>query len=140
MLRERIALLEREIGLRNAIPLVFALTGSEAKVLSMLVQRGFASKEQLLIACTNDVTGNKVPEIKIVDVYICKIRRKLEKFGIVIETAWGRGYNLDADNRAKVMAYVDASGGNMGVHHGTLHQPAATDGRLHAAGAGSHSG
>lgn len=124
MLRERIIHLEREIGLRNSIPLVFALTGSEAKILSMLVQRGLASKEQLLIACTNDVTGNKVPEIKIVDVYICKIRKKLERFGIVIETVWGRGYSLDAENRAKVNAYLDASSGHVGVHHETLHQPA----------------
>lgn len=129
-LRMRIAQLETEIGLRNNIPLVFGLTGSEARLLSMLVQRGFATKEQLLIAATNDVTGNKVPDIKIVDVYVCKIRRKLEKFDITIETSWGRGYNLTAENRAKVGIYLNAASGD---GHGTFQQSATDDGRLHAA-------
>lgn len=134
VLRARVSILEQELGLRNAIPLVFGLTGTESKVLSMLMQRGFASKEQLLIAATNDITGNKAPEIKIVDVYICKMRKKLEPFGIVIETVWGRGYNLDANNRSKVGVYLDAVGGTaLEDGNGTLHKPAAGDGRLHAA-------
>lgn len=35
------------------------------------------------------------PEIKIVDVMICKMRKKLKPIGIVIATSWGRGYWLD---------------------------------------------
>jgi len=131
-LRGRIRILEEEIGMRNDVPLVFGLTGSEAKVLSMLFQREFATKDQLLLAVTSDVTGNKQPEIKIVDVYVCKIRRKLEPFGIVIATVWGRGYNLDADNKAKVRRYLHATGGG---RDGTadIHELAETNGRLHAA-------
>ncbi len=40
--------------------------------------------------------GMDEPEIKIIDVYICKLRRKLSAAGgeKVIETDWGRGYIL----------------------------------------------
>lgn len=36
------------------------------------------------------------PEMKIVDVFICKLRRKLRLLGAadIIETLWGRGYVL----------------------------------------------
>lgn len=39
------------------------------------------------------------PEIKIIDVFICKVRKKLRDAGAagIIETVWGRGYRL-ADN------------------------------------------
>jgi two-component system cell cycle response regulator CtrA len=134
VLRGRIAILEQEMGLRNDVPLLFGLTGSESRVLSVLFQRGMATKEQLLIAVTNDVTGNKQPEIKIVDVYICKMRKKLEPFGIVIETVWGRGYNLDHDNRDRVRGYLNASRKDVVGRTDALHEPAAPTGRLHASG------
>lgn len=133
VLRGRIAMLEAEIGLRNNVPLLFGLTGSESRLMSMLLQRGFATKEQLLIAVTSDVTGNKVPEIKIVDVYICKMRKKLAPFGIVIETTWGRGYNLDEENRDKVRLYLKTGRkGAVEVADGSVQKPTAGDGRLHA--------
>ncbi|MHB2265837.1 winged helix-turn-helix domain-containing protein [Aliihoeflea sp. PC F10.4] len=34
------------------------------------------------------------PEIKIVDVYVCKIRRKLKPLGLTILTEWGKGYRF----------------------------------------------
>ncbi len=51
------------------------------------------SKEALLGA-TADRNGFEEPEIKIIDVYICKARKKLAPLGIAIETAWGRGYRI----------------------------------------------
>ena len=40
--------------------------------------------------------GMDAPEIKIIDVFICKIRSKLTKAGLlnVISTVWGRGYTV----------------------------------------------
>lgn len=40
------------------------------------------------------VDHDKEPEIKIIDVYICKARRKLEPIGVRIDTVWGKGYAL----------------------------------------------
>ena len=34
------------------------------------------------------------PDMKIIDVLVCKIRRKLKGFPVLIENSWGRGYRL----------------------------------------------
>lgn len=39
-------------------------------------------------------------EIKIVDVFICKLKKKVLPLGIEIGTAWGRGYYLKEPGRA----------------------------------------
>ena len=107
-LRARVRDLEKIVGFRNAVPIIFGLTGSESKVLSMLMEREFASKQQLLSAVMADRGADEEPEIKIVDVYICKIRTKIKKFGVDIDTLWGRGYRLDPANKAKVATYLKA--------------------------------
>lgn len=38
------------------------------------------------------------PDIKIVDVFVCKMRKKLRPYGITIDTVWGRGYLLTAES------------------------------------------
>lgn len=39
--------------------------------------------------------GDADVEIKIVDVFICKIRKQISAVGIQITTHWGRGYSLN---------------------------------------------
>lgn len=74
------------------------------------VLHGFTSKEaQLLISLTSDRVLTKemavdslyafqphgeIPETKIIDVFVCKIRKKLRdlKWDFEIKTIWGRGY------------------------------------------------
>jgi len=52
------------------------------------------------------------PELKIIDVFICKIRKKLAKVSHgkdYIETVWGRGYVLRAPtNRPGTSMYARA--------------------------------
>ncbi|MFC3071509.1 winged helix-turn-helix domain-containing protein [Shinella pollutisoli] len=50
------------------------------------------TKEQLLRAVTSFI--DDAPEIKIVDVLVCKIRKKLTGLDIPIHTVWGEGYRL----------------------------------------------
>lgn len=50
------------------------------------------TKEQLLKAISSIV--DEAPEIKIVDVYICKLRKKLAGMSLSIETLWGDGYRI----------------------------------------------
>jgi two-component system cell cycle response regulator CtrA len=41
--------------------------------------------------------GENIPEVKILDVFICKIRGKLRRSGLdLIQTVWGRGYRIAA--------------------------------------------
>ena len=73
------------------------LTNKEYAILELLVLRkGMAlSKETFL----NHLYGGlDEPEIKIIDVFVCKLRKKLAQAGAnnLIGTIWGRGYILRA--------------------------------------------
>ena len=54
--------------------------------------------------------GINEPDSKIIDVFVCKLRRKLEKSGLKnarIVTVWGQGYVLrdeDEENEAEAIA------------------------------------
>ena len=56
--------------------------------------------------------GMDEPEVKIIDVFICKLRKKIEKIsgagGSCIETVWGRGYVLRDPNSAPHKETVQA--------------------------------
>ncbi|MGI4796834.1 MAG: winged helix-turn-helix domain-containing protein [Janthinobacterium lividum] len=72
------------------------LTGKEAAILELLVTR----KGQVLTkdAFLNHLYGGMdEPEPKIIDVFICKLRKKLQNAGAgnMIGTCWGRGYVLN---------------------------------------------
>ena len=73
-----------------------ALTGREYAVLELLALRKGAtvSKDQFL---THLYGGVDEPELKIIDVFVCKLRRKIAKAtggDHYIATEWGRGYTL----------------------------------------------
>ncbi|QHI95250.1 response regulator [Aristophania vespae] len=69
------------------------LTGKEYAILELLVIR----KNTVLTKDTflNHLYGGiDEPEMKIIDVFICKLRRKLQTYDVdnLISTVWGRGY------------------------------------------------
>lgn len=81
------------------------LTSKEYSILELLAMRKgtVLSKEMFL----NHLYGNMdEPEIKIIDVFVCKLRKKLAEASDgrdYIETVWGRGYMLkDFSNEASV--------------------------------------
>jgi len=81
--------------------LSIAITAKHFRILDALVKaRGRAvSKEALFNACYFDQPGSQDIEIKIIDVFICKLRASLKPlvpFGIEIKTHWGRGYEFVA--------------------------------------------
>ena len=71
------------------------LTGKEYAILELLVLRKgmVLTKEAFL---NHLYGGMDEPEMKIIDVFICKLRRKLQLAGAdnLIGTVWGRGYML----------------------------------------------
>ena len=71
------------------------LTAREFAILELLVLRRnmIMTKEAILAHLYG---GLDEPEIKIIDVFVCKIRNKLAKAGMhnVISTVWGRGYSV----------------------------------------------
>lgn len=75
------------------------LTGKEYAILELLVLRKGAvlTKDAFL----NHLYGGiDEPEMKIIDVFICKLRRKLQAVGAsdLIATVWGRGYIMRDEN------------------------------------------
>ena len=71
------------------------LTAKEYSILELLILRkGMVQTKDMLL---NHLYGGlDEPEIKIIDVFVCKIRKKLAQAGAgaMIETVWSRGYVL----------------------------------------------
>jgi DNA-binding response OmpR family regulator len=72
------------------------LTNKEYAIFELLIMRkgSVLTKEMFL---NHLYAGLHEPEIKIVDVFVCKLRKKLSDAGAsvdYIETVWGRGYML----------------------------------------------
>lgn len=101
-LRERIEQLEGLLfETRIPCPLEWGLTAHEARIFGLLANREMATKEQLLLAMYSHLASpDDVPELKIVDVFICKLRKKLPA-AVKVVTIWGMGYSLDAASRGR---------------------------------------
>jgi two-component system, cell cycle response regulator CtrA len=72
-----------------------ALTAKEYACLEFLaMRRGMTVTKEMFLA--HLYGGRDEPEMKIIDVFICKLRRKLAEAGSppLIETVWGRGYTI----------------------------------------------
>jgi two-component system cell cycle response regulator CtrA len=99
-LQYRIDDLEFAIGSRLDAPICFQLTKREAQMLGvMMTHHDVVTKEMFLTAMYG---GMDEPNLKIIDVFICKLRKKLARFGIEISTMWGRGYYLTKEMKAKI--------------------------------------
>lgn len=73
------------------------LTDKEYMILEMLtLRKGATLTKEMFFA--HLYSGRDEPQYKIIDVFVCKLRKKLAKAGTngsgYIETVWGRGYAL----------------------------------------------
>ena len=73
-----------------------ALTGMEYRMLELLaLRKGTTLTKEMFLNHLYD--GMDEPDLKIVDVFVCKLRKKLAAAGgggNYVETVWGRGYLL----------------------------------------------
>jgi two-component system cell cycle response regulator CtrA len=104
-LRLRVEELEAAMGMDLVAPLHFGLTGSQSRVLGVILARDVATKEAIMAALYEDVCRDRA-EPKIVDVFACKLRAKLKKFGIEIATVWGVGYAMSPQAKALVREHI----------------------------------
>jgi two-component system cell cycle response regulator CtrA len=110
-LQDRILVLEDLLGIGMEWPLFLGLTPHEGKVLGALMRREVQSKEGLLLALYGNRPDGDMPEIKIIDVFICTLRKKLTRFGVTVDTLWGQGYRLKPEMREKIKTTVDGLAG-----------------------------
>lgn len=81
-------------------PLEFCLTSKEAILLAALYKSPQSmTKSSLMTLMYQFSSADEVPDIKIIDVFVCKLRKKLKPFGIIINTVWGQGYQLEDASR-----------------------------------------
>lgn len=68
----------------------------------LLHRNKVVTKDALYMHLYSGLPDADWPEVKIVDVYICKIRRRLvaANIPVIIETFWGRGWMLKEDANA----------------------------------------
>lgn len=100
------------VNLQNRIATVdgaaLSLTGKEYAILELLsLRKGCTLTKEMFL--NHLYGGMDEPELKIIDVFICKLRRKLAKamgHDNCIETVWGRGYVLrdQTDEEANTLA------------------------------------
>lgn len=94
--------LERRIVTADGKPI--RLTRKEYRILELLSLRpGITVTKEMLLG--HLYGGKDEPELKIIDVFVCRLRKKLAQATgdkHFIETVWGRGYRLCA--RAKMPA------------------------------------
>ncbi len=93
-LEERVRQLEEALSpLEFMSPPEWQLTANEARVFAHLASREMATKQSLMAVLYSG--RSEEPGIKIVDVFICKLRRKIKPFGVSINTIWGQGWALE---------------------------------------------
>lgn len=102
-LEAEVAFLRDELGLMQsssevgALQMAFQLTKMEGRLLLALYRRDRTIRQDALLSILYADRPNE-PELKIIDVFVCKIRRKVP--AAWIETAWGNGYFLTPECRA----------------------------------------
>jgi len=100
-LREQAAYLQDALTCGFLAPLEWRLTPQENRFLGALVAWPLATRE-LIMAALYHHRGVDEAEMKVIDVFACKLRKKLKPHDIEIHTVWGRGYRLDAATRTRL--------------------------------------
>lgn len=86
------------------------LSKQQFRLAQFLIRKfpAMASKDAIYDEVFMEANGDG-PDMKIVDVIICKIRPLLADVGLVIETMWGKGYRLLEEDSEMALAIKDAS-------------------------------
>lgn len=93
-LRERVRQLEALLlPADTGVPSEWGLTRTEARLFVHLTSRQIATIDTIMTALYGNRSGDE-PDDRIVAVYLCKLRKKLSRYGVVIECIWGLGYSL----------------------------------------------
>lgn len=89
------------------------LTRLEASFMVVLIRRDEADKDTLhrVIEAQRALRrtrpdSQEMTDPKMVDVVICKLRKKLSALGVKVKTLWGHGYYLEDADRAKVKELI----------------------------------
>lgn len=99
--------LDNDERLKCACTRYFKASPLEAAMLALILKRDEVTKEQLhTVIEQGRGPGREPTEIKMVDVMICKLRKKLTSHDIEIKTMWGLGYFMTRQSRDRAVALL----------------------------------
>lgn len=75
---------------------------AEARMLEALYRGQELTLEALLAATHDPAAGDDDRDVKIVDVWLCKMRPRLAELDIVVKTIWGGRRSMDAASKARL--------------------------------------
>jgi hypothetical protein len=101
--------LDRLLGLDEEFPPSLGFTTTEQRILGMLSRRAICRAEAIFMAVWGGRPAADMPEQKIVDVFVCKIRKKLKPHGICVFTKYSEGYYLSQDGKKSLHALCEAA-------------------------------
>jgi len=102
-----LAAVDDDLLLLNLVRL-FKLTPQQALLLLVLLKRREVTRKQMHAAIESRRGGHKEEtDKKIVDVVVCKLRKRLKTFGLEIETVWAWGYVMPTEHRKKALALLN---------------------------------
>src|SRR5205823_267979 len=102
-----LAAVDDDLLLLNLVRL-FKLTPQQALLLLVLLKRREVTRKQMHAAIESRRGGPKEEtDKKIVDVVVCKLRKRLKTFGLEIETVWAWGYVMPTEHRKKALALLN---------------------------------
>lgn len=81
---------------------LFKIPRTQAVLLLALLSRPYAPRDYLHAALQRNRKSDEETSVKMIDVVLCNLRRKLKHLDIQIETIWGVGYRLTETSRDAV--------------------------------------
>lgn len=106
-------IIDNEDALKFACVRLLKVTRLEAIIFAFLLKRAEATKQQLhhVIEQNRPTENREATDPKMIDVIICRLRKKLKPHDATITTVWGLGYRMEQPDREKVVALLQAEGG-----------------------------
>lgn len=102
-LQETVHRLREALTETRLLPREWKLTPSEENFIGVLINREVGTYEALLTTLYL-AKGRPEASQNILHVFVCRVRKKLEPYGIEIRTIWGRGWALSPESRASLRA------------------------------------
>lgn len=95
-----------DIELTVALQRRFQITRQQTLLLLVMLKRSLATKEALHAAAQQVHGPEYETSQKLVDVLICKLRRRMKRHGFMIGTIWGAGYSLPIGHRKGILRAI----------------------------------
>jgi len=112
-LEDKVMRMSDDLGYKLPAPLWLDLTEAESNMFMMLIKNKVCSKEALLNGMCSYRSVDEMPELKIVDVIICRIRKKVAEHGIDIVTVWGSGYAISQEGKNRYAELAEKLGDSL---------------------------